>query len=74
MDIRRLIIEMIFVGLSLVIVSLGITIIEDQSLKSLYIWPMIRGVFMTGAAVHFIYEILGINAYYAKNYKPIFNK
>ena len=70
----RLILEMFCVGLALVAVSLGIALLEGQSLSDRFIWPMVSGVFLTGAATHLLFEVSGINEMYARYYTPIFWK
>lgn len=65
--------EMIFVGVALVIVSLGINLLSGESISSKHVKPMIKGIFMTGAIAHLLFELFGVNAYYVKHYKPLMN-
>ena len=68
----RLLVEMCVVGATLVVVSLALSVLQGESLQEDFIWPMVHGVFLTGAATHFLFEAAGVNAWYAKEYKPIF--
>lgn len=70
----RLLLEMTIVGLALVAVSLAVAVMEGQSLADTFIWPMVKGVFVTGALTHLLFEISGINEMYALHYTPIFWK
>jgi len=68
----RLIIEMIVVGLSMVIASLVISILQGENiLKIEHLYEMTKGVFMTGALVHFVFEVSGMNEIYSKNYSRL---
>lgn len=72
MQLLRLIIEMSVVGLCMVIVSLVYSVLLGEDLRRIsHLWPMICGTFVTGAIVHFLFEISGANQWYVNQYTPL---
>lgn len=73
MNLTKLLIEMIVVGIYLVIVSLLISKLQGEklSMSSPHFKSMVVGVFLSGAALHFLFELFGLNQYYARQYKPL---
>jgi hypothetical protein len=70
-----MLLEMFVIGAALVVFSLIIDHLGNKIRGKKTRWPpnpeMIRGVFVTGALFHFVFELTGLNAIYAKNYKPL---
>ena len=70
-----MLLEMFVVGAALVVFSLIVEYIGNTIRGKKTRWPpnpeMIRGVFVTGALFHFVFELTGLNELYAKNYKPL---
>lgn len=64
---------MIVVGISLVLVSLVISKLQGEKLamNSPHFKPMVIGVFLSGAALHFFFELMGLNEWYVRQYKPL---
>ena len=72
-NVGKLFIEMAVVGILLVIVSLGISTIQGENvLKLPHLNEMVKGVFITGAISHLLFEISGVNQWYVSQYKPLF--
>lgn len=71
-SIFRLILEMIFIGIAIVLVSLSISILQEENpFKAPHLYRMVEGIFLTGAITHFIFEVSGLNAWYVRNYRPL---
>ncbi len=73
MDLVRLLIEMVVVGIGLMIVSIVVAKLmgEKNVLSSPHAKDMLLGVFFSGALFHLLFEITGLNKWYADNYKPL---
>jgi len=68
----KLLVEMVVVGVSMVLVSLLISIAQQENVfQKPHFWPMVQGVFTTGAITHLFFELAGINQWYAKQYKRL---
>ena len=72
MNLPRLAMEMLLVGVAMVIVSLGLTILGGKDPRKLpHLGSMVSGVFWTSVMAHFILELSGITKWYVRNYKPL---
>ena len=71
-NLSKLFVEMVLVGLALVVVSLTISYIENRNvLRAPHIKSMVIGVFLSGATLHFLFEVAGLNEWYVKQYTPL---
>ena len=73
-NILKLALEMMAVGTILIAVSLGKqALLKGWSsvVNTKHLWPMITGLMQTGAVSHLLLEATGVNAWYAKNYRPL---
>lgn len=67
--ITKIIVEMIVVGISLVIMSLLITTMQGEDVTKLpHLQDMIFGTFVSGASLHLLFELVGLNKWYVDNY------
>ena len=73
MNLTKLAIEMIVVGISLVVVSAVVSKQQgEENLSQSKHWKdMVMWVFISGALLHFLFELFGINEWYVKRYKPL---
>ena len=72
MNLPRLVMEMVTVGIVGVVVSLGLTVLGGKDPRKLpHIRSMVSGIFWTGAIAHFALEATGATKWYVKNYKPL---
>lgn len=73
MQLIRLLVEMAVVGLCMVFVSLLYSVVLGENLRKIsHLWPMIYGTFVTGALVHLLFEVTGVNQWYVQQYTPLF--
>lgn len=73
MQLLRLLVEMSVVGLCMVLVSLVYSVVLGENLRKIsHLWPMIYGTFVTGALVHLLFEVTGVNQWYVQQYTPFF--
>lgn len=71
----KLIFEMIVIGISLVLISIFISKIQGEDIfNAPHLQDMVIGTFTSGAALHLLFEISGVNLLYSQNYKPIFTQ
>lgn len=73
MNLQRLLIEMVVLGISVVAMSLLVSKLmgEKNVLSSPHSKDMIIGGFLSGALLHLVFEATGINEWYVHNYKPL---
>lgn len=84
-NIKKLIIEMLFVGITLsmlgflvtYIIKIIVEIYNGNDICNVYFFPshskgMFSGLFFTGALYHLICEYTGLNHWYVKQYVKIF--
>ena len=71
-NLSKLFVEMVVVGGALVIVSLAMSYIENRNvLRAPHLKDMVMGVFISGATLHFLFEAVGVNEWYVKQYTPL---
>ena len=77
MNIPKLLFEMLFVGVTMALLGLPVSYAMDAVRgKKIdwwpkHVWGMLIGTAVTAGLYHFIWELLGWNAWYAKNYVPL---
>lgn len=78
MKLKKIVVEMLFVGITLsllgLIVGYGMNLFKKGQIDwwPKHVWSMLIGTMITGALFHLICEVVGINKWYVKQYKPIF--
>jgi len=79
MKLKKLVIEMCFIGIALAILGLLVGYVinyyKDRKVDwwPEHVWGMLFGTAITGALFHFLCEYYGLNQWYVNQYEPIFD-
>lgn len=69
----KLMIEMFVVGCSLVLMALALEYAQGRKIASNTpgVREMVTGLFVAGALLHVVFEGLGVNEWYVRQYTPL---